>query len=391
MSGFKRLPMMLFRAGTSRGPLFLKSALPASAAQRDEVLLGLMGSSPAQTSDRPAAPSPLQAGLLPPPGASLLPRAAQALGVPQVDGLGGGQTVTSKVLVVNESSHPGVDVDYLVCEVDPRHPRVETSIDCGNMVAAVAPFAIAQGLTTETPPHTTVRIRSENTGALVEATLPAPIDAPAQGDGQPRTGTPVMVSFLDPGGTTCGTQLPTGAPTDWLEGTPVSCVDISMPMVIVEAAVLGKTGYESKVELDADKVLMGRLESLRQGAAARMRLGNVENKVMPKICMVAPPRWGGDITARYMVAPFNCDTHATMAITGALCLGGSALIEGTVAHGLVEPAGPHGVRTLFIEHPAGRLPVRIESHRTPERLLRITRASYARTARLLAEGVVYPL
>jgi 4-oxalomesaconate tautomerase len=389
----EKIAFMLYRGGTSRGPLFRRSALPCVTAARDARLLALMGS-PALP-PTPLRATPKATGVVPCPSAPTSDGAAR--GVAQLDGLGGGRSVTSKAVSVGRSLQPDCDVDYQVFEVGCSSPVVETSIDCGNMLAAVGPFAIRDGLVAACDPETRVRIYSLNTAARIEARVPTPgghliehSDCPVSAAGMPGTGINVALSFLAPAGTTCGALLPTGQPMDRVDGTELSCVDFSMPMVLVNSHDLDKSGYESKAELDADHTLMRRLEQLRRGAALKMRLGDVTGRIMPKICLVAPPRADGNLCARYIVAPFDSDCHPTMALTGAMCLAGAAVTPGTVAAHVARHLTPVAASLrVRIEHPAGALDVYLDIHADGAAPAHILRATFERTARLLADGVAY--
>ena len=385
---------MLYRGGTSRGPLFQASTLPAEPAHRDAALLALMGSPPLPLPGLPAAAAASSATAGPPSAPN--PTAPPA-GVTQLDGLGGGSAVTSKAVSVGPTQQPGCDVEYQVFEVGCSSPTVDASIDCGNMLAAVGPFAILAQLVPARDPETCVRIHSLNTGARIDACVPTPggrlaerSGRPQAAAGMPATGINVALSFLAPVGTTCGALLPTGRPMDLVDGTRVSCVDLSMPLVLVHSHDLGKSGYESKAELDADGALMHRLEQLRRGAALKMGLGNVAGHVMPKICLVAPPRADGNLCARYIVAPFKSDCHPTLALTGAMCLAGAAITPGTVAAQVAKRLAPTAAsQRVCIEHPAGALEVALTLDSSGAGPARIVRASFVRTARRLAEGYAY--
>lgn len=345
------------RGGTSKGPFFLASDLPKEERTRDRVLLSIMGSP-----DRR-----------------------------QIDGLGGGDSLTSKVAIVNISRRPGIDVEYLFAQVGVGSNIVDTSPNCGNMLAGVAPFAIEKGLVKTTSPMTIIRIFNINTEKVVEAVVPTPAgrltyDGDVQIDGVPGKGAGIVLNFLDAAGAKTGKLLPTGNAVDSVDDIAVSCVDYSTPIVFLAAQSVGKTGYESKQELDADSGLLNRLESIRRQAALKMGLGDVSGKVLPKIVLLAPPAANGNITSRYFV-PWNC--HAAHAVTGALCLAAACHIPGSVASGMVRlnVADPGAV---VVEHPSGTLEARVKfrdggTHGIPA----IESAGIVRTARLLISGVVY--
>ena len=348
------IPCLLMRGGTSKGPYFLEQDLPADPELRDRVLLAVMGSPD----------------------------------VRQIDGIGGGDSLTSKVVIVGRSSRPGIDLEYLFAQVAVGKGAVDTAPNCGNMLAGVGPFAIARGLVAARDPVTTMRIYNRNTGKIIESIVQTPggavtYDGAARVDGVPGTGAPIVLNFLDAAGAKTGKLLPTGKPMDVIDGIEVSCVDLASPLVFVRAADLGKTGHESKRELDADPDLVARIEPLRRKAALAMGMGDVAGKVLPKFAIVAPPARDGTLAARYFV-PWNC--HSAFAVTGALCLGAAARIPGTVAHAVARADEP-GV--VVIEHPAGALETRMLTRDDGSGVPVFERAGIVRTARPLLEGVVH--
>ena len=348
------IPCMLMRGGTSKGPFFLEDDLPRDAELRDRVLLAAMGS----------------------------PH------IRQIDGIGGGDSLTSKVVIVGRSTRPGIDLEYLFAQVAVGEGAVDTAPNCGNMLAGVGPFAIMRGLVEARDPETSIRVYNRNTGKIIEAVVQTPcsevtFDGDARVDGVPGTGAPIVLNFLDAAGAKTGKLLPTGNVVDIIDGIEVSCVDLASPLVFVRAADLGKTGYESKRELDADPALIARIEPLRRQAALRMGLGDVSGKVLPKFAIVAKPRNGGTVAARYFV-PWNC--HSAFAVTGALCLGAAARIPGTIVYGVADQEEP-GV--VVIEHPAGSLETRMSTRDDGTGVPVFERAGIVRTARPLLEGVVH--
>lgn len=351
------IPCLMMRGGTSKGPYFLAEDLPAEALLRDEVLLAVMGS----------------------------PH------VRQIDGIGGGDSLTSKAVIIDRSARPGIDIEYLFAQIAVGKGGVDTAPNCGNMLAGVGPFAIERGLVAATDPTTTIRIYNRNTAKVIEAVIETPggevvYDGDAKIDGVPGTGAPIVLNFLDAAGAKTGKLLPTGHPLDVIDGTELTCVDLSSPLVFVDAASMGKTGYETKRELDADRQFLDRLEWLRRKAALRMGLGDVAGKVLPKFALVAPPTSNGNIASRYFV-PWNC--HSSYAVTGALCLGAAASIPGTVAHRVARTnANSPGV--VVIEHPAGRLETRMSMRATLGSDVPVfDRAGIVRTARPLLAGHVH--
>jgi 2-methylaconitate cis-trans-isomerase PrpF len=348
---------MLMRGGTSKGPFFLASDLPEDIYSRDQFLLSVMGSPD----------------------------------IRQIDGIGGGNTLTSKAIIVGPSARTGIDIEYLFAQVSVTENTVDTGPNCGNMLSAVAPFAIERGLVIAVDPQTTVNIFNINTNKVIEAVIQTPggrvtYDGDVHIDGVPGTGAGVLLRFLDAAGAKTGSLLPTDNAMDIIDGVPVSCVDFTTPMVFIAAASLGKTGHESKAELDADSSLLETLERLRLKAAWLMGMGDVSGKVLPKLALLSTPRNGGTITSRYFV-PWNC--HAAHAATGATCVAAACCIPGTVA-ARIAPSGPGMERIVTIEHPAGKIETRVQLQQAVDRGIPIiSSAGIVRTARPLFSGQVF--
>jgi 2-methylaconitate cis-trans-isomerase PrpF len=348
------IPCVLMRGGTSKGPVFLASDLPTRSEERDEMLLDAMGS-----------------------GHEL-----------EIDGIGGGSPQTSKVAIVSRSDHPDADVDYLFVQVMVSQRRVDTAPNCGNMLCAVGPFAIDQGLVAAQNGVTQVRIRNLNTGTFICADVCTPggkvtYEGDTAIDGVPGTAAPVGLTFLDAAGSKTGKLFPTGSTVDWLGDVPVTCIDMAMPMMLVEAAQLGKTGSESPAELDADQHFLQRLETLRLRAGLLMGLGDVTDKVIPKPVLVAPARAGGTLQVRYFM-PHNC--HKALAITGSIGLATACVTEGTVLERMLGQRPEKRLATVRIEHPSGAIEVGLSyvGHDAST-----VRASVVRTARRLFSGNVH--
>ncbi len=351
----RAIPCLFMRGGTSRGPYFLKRDLPADEATRDKVLLAAMGS-----------PDSLQ-----------------------IDGLGGATTLTSKVAILSESDHPWADVDFLFAQVSVAQPKVDFGPTCGNILAGVGPAAIERGLVKAEDGETTVKIRAVNTGALIEAVVRTPggevtYDGDTAIDGVPGTAAPILLNFMEVVGSKTGKLLPTGYRREEIEGVDVTCIDVAMPVAIARASALGKTGFETKAELDADTAFWERVEAIRRIAGFRMGLGNVANSVIPKFAIIAPPRYGGSVTSRYFV-PDSC--HSSHAVTGAICVGCCSLLKGSVADGVAVVTGSRR-ETLAIEHPSGKMEVAFVT-RSEGSEITVERAGVVRTARLLFSGHVH--
>jgi 2-methylaconitate cis-trans-isomerase PrpF len=344
-----RIPCVLMRGGTSRGPYFLAEDLPADPALRDAVLLAAMGS-----------PHPMQ-----------------------VDGIGGAQTLTSKVAIVSSSRTPGVDVDYLFAQVDVGRAIVDTKPNCGNMLAGVGPFAIEAGLVPARQGETLVRILNVNTNTRVDAVIRTPggvvtYEGEASIPGVAGTAAPIMLRFRDVAGSKTGKLFPTGARMEEIDGTRATLIDGAMPMVLLAAADLGADVHATPDALNADTALFARVERLRREAGQRMGLGDVSDSVVPKPCLVGPAKDGGaDFTARYFT-PHDC--HRAMAVTGGITLAAAARMPGTLAH---EAAGGDPGELVRIAHPSGvmEVPIGLEDGA-------VAWAGTLRTARRIFEGTL---
>jgi 2-methylaconitate cis-trans-isomerase PrpF len=351
----RRIPCVLMRGGSSKGLFFLASDLPADLAARDRVLLAVMGSPD----------------------------------IRQIDGLGGGDDQSSKVVLIQPSRRDGIDVEYLFAQVSVGRDLVDTTPNSGNMLSGVAPFAIGHGLIRAGDPQTVVRIFNLNTGRRVEAVVQTPggrVTFTGDGtlDGVPGTSAPIVLRFHEPAGSRTGKLLPTGQPLDIVDGIPVSCVDFANPIVLVEAASVGKTGHESKAELDGDRPWLAQLEQLRRAAARRMGMGEVAGAGLPKVAMLAPPAHGGTLASRYFV-PSAC--HAAHALTGALCVTAACNIAGSVAARIANPDG-RDIDAIRLEHPSGFVETRCElGARDAGGLPVIASASIVTTARPLFSGM----
>ncbi|MBI3444721.1 MAG: 4-oxalomesaconate tautomerase [Magnetospirillum sp.] len=347
------IPCLFMRGGTSRGPFFLDSDLPAETALRDRVLLAVMGSPDKR----------------------------------QIDGLGGAHPLTSKVGIVRKSAVAGVDLDFLFAQLQPDKDVVDTTPNCGNMLAAVVPFALERGLVAAQGETTTLRVLTLNTDMQCDITIRTPgghveYEGEARIDGVPGTSSPISINFLDTAGSVCSGLLPTGKVRDEIDGMAVTCIDNGMPMVLFRAADMGRTGRESVAELNGDVELKARIEALRLKAGPLMGLGDVSAKSYPKMCLLAAPAEGGSIGTRCFI-PHVC--HDAIGVLAAVTVATGCVLEGSVADGLaVMPDGL--VKTVAVEHPTGEFSVELELD--PADPQKVIRAALLRTARLLMKGEV---
>ncbi|MEU0128175.1 4-oxalomesaconate tautomerase [Streptomyces sp. NPDC006289] len=343
---------LLMRGGTSKGAYFLAGDLPADPAARDALLLRIMGS-----------PDPRQ-----------------------IDGLGGAHPLTSKVAVVSESEHPDADVDYLFLQVSLEKPEVSDRQNCGNLLAGVGPFAVERGLVAAGDGRTSVRIRMVNSDDLATATFPTPgrrVDytGEARISGVPGEAAPVLIEF----GQGAGPLLPTGRARDVVAGTPVTCVDNGMPTVLIAAASLGVTGYESPRELEDDTALRNRVETIRLEAGPLMGLGDVRATTVPKLSLLSPPAHDGAVTTRTFI-PHRC--HTALGVLGAAGVAAALRIDGSVAEGIAR-LPEHGDR-LRIEHPTGFIDIEAAVGAGADGAPAARRTAVVRTARKIFDGTVFP-
>ncbi|MDR6713759.1 2-methylaconitate cis-trans-isomerase PrpF [Pseudomonas hunanensis] len=349
----QRIPCVLMRGGTSKGPFFHAWDLPSNVVERDEMLINLMGS-----------------------GHEL-----------EIDGIGGGSPQTSKVAIISPSLDAEADVDYLFVQVMVAQRRVDTAPNCGNMLCAVGPFAIEQGLVKANDGQTLVRIRNLNTNTFVNSLVETPggivrYEGRTAIDGVPGTAAPVQLTFLDAVGSKTGTLFPTGQARDVIDGVELTCIDMAMPMMIVEASQLGVSGGESPAELDADSRLLKRLEALRIKAGLAMGLGDVSGMVIPKPVLISPARYDGTLQVRYFM-PHNC--HRALAITGAIGLATACVSPGTVVMDMLGE-GAEALSEVRLEHPSGGIEVALSRSGADGKTIQ---ASVVRTARRLFSGFVY--
>jgi 4-oxalomesaconate tautomerase len=340
---------MWMRGGTSKGGYFLKDDLPTD---RDAFLLRVMGS-----------PDALQ-----------------------IDGMGGADPLTSKVAVVSKSAREGVDVDYLFLQVFVDQAIVTDAQNCGNILAGVGPFAIERGLVAAGESETKVTIFMENTGQIAVATVQTPgglvtYNGPAKIDGVPGSHAPIPLEFRDTAGSSCGTLLPSGNAFDVVNGVRVTLIDNGMPCVVMKAEDVGITGYEDRDWLDTNADLKATIEAIRLAVGERMILGDVREKSVPKMMLVAPPKNGGSITVRSFI-PHRA--HASIGVLGAVSVATACLIPGSPAAEVA--AIPQGARKIVsVEHPTGEMSCVLEIVDAGA----VKSAALLRTARKLMDGIVF--
>ncbi|MGW5331271.1 4-oxalomesaconate tautomerase [Streptomyces bauhiniae] len=359
------IPSLFMRGGTSRGPFFDARTLPDDLPTRDAVLLAALGSPDAR----------------------------------QIDGVGGAHPLTSKLGMVRPAGTAEADLEWTFAQIQPGGDTVDTSANCGNMLAAVVPFAIETGMLTPAGDRTSARVLTRNTGMVAEITVPTPADGsgtryvsyqgPARIDGVPGTAAAVEIGFLDTAGSVAGALLPTGRVRDTVDVPDIGPVEVTLidngqPLVIVAAERLGATGYETPAEIDADTALKARVEALRLVCGSAMGLGDVTSRNYPKMTLVAPPRYGGALSTRSLI-PRLC--HQSIGVLAAVTAATACALEGSVAHDLADGDLSGARIEVSVEHPAGAFDVTLG--RDPGDARRFTRSALVRTARLLMAGDLF--
>ncbi len=372
-----KIPCAIYRGGTSKPIFILEKDLPQDPKKRDQVILAAFGSPD----------------------------------IRQIDGLGGADPLTSKVAYIGPPTVPNTDINYTFGYVGISAPVIDYRGNCGNSSAAVGPFALLRGLIKPKEPITTTRIYNTNTKKVIVAEFSVRdgeflSEGGLRIDGVPGTGSKILLDFINSGGSVTGRLLPTGKVKEEVKfptvGTlTVSMVDAANPFVFVRARDLGLQGNESMEEVAGNGQLLDRCEEVRSTVAEIMGIAKKEEATrlspgVPKIALISPPTTyrtpkgtidGSevDIIARMTALQ---KLHKAYAVTGAVCLGTAAKIEGTVVHEIfreIQPGNPPAVR---IGHPSGTIQVEIELEKR-EGQLELTKAALARTARLLMDGFVH--
>ena len=349
----RAIPCFLMRGGTSKGPFFTFDDLPSDPALRDRVLLRMLGSPDKR----------------------------------QIDGIGGAHPLTSKVGMVRASHETGTDLEFLFAQLQPDKDTVDTKPNCGNMLAAVVPFALERALVQAQGDTSTFRVLTLNTGMYADITVQTPggritYDGDARIDGVPGTSAPVNIRFLDTEGSVCGSLLPTGAIKDVFalpDGRQIeaTCIDNGMPMVLLRAADVQRSGHESVADLNGDTELKALLEALRLQAGEKMALGDVAEKNYPKMCLLAEPHAGGHIATRCFI-PHVC--HEAIGVLAAVTVATACVLPDSVAQGLTAPRSKDAA--FSVEHPSGEFSVSLDLDSAGN----VQSAALLRTARLLMKG-----
>ena len=369
----RRIPAVFIRGGTSKGVFFHARDLPDAPAERDRVILQALGS-----------PDPYHR---------------------QLDGMGGGLSSLSKAVIVERSRRPDADIDYTFAQVAVDRAVVDFAGTCGNLSAAVGPFAVDEGLIEVPDGEVTLRVHMTNPGKLYDAQF-AVKDGMTVEDGDyvmpgvAGTGRRITLDYLDPGGAMTGRLLPTGAVRDEIEiddlgRIAVSLVDATNPVVFVDAASLGRRATESPDALDADATFMARMDAIRRQGAVMMGLAERPEQAAlaaPKVGIVGPPaafraldgtETGADEMDLSVRVVSMERVHRAVPGTNGMCVAAAARIAGTIPHARARAGSP-----LRIGNPSGVLPVEADVVRDADGAWQVRSITVFRTQRRLMEGAV---
>ena len=346
------IPFMQFRSGSSKGIYFLADDLPQEEEHRDQMILDAIGRDKSQ-----------------------------------IDGLGGGVPLTSKVAVVALSEQEGVDVDYLFVQVVVGENRIDSRPNCGNILAGVGPFALEKGLVHATGEETRIVVRMLNSNKICELVIQTPNEkitysGNAVIDGVKGSSAPITCVYTDLAGSVTGALLPTGNEIDTVDEIELTCIDNGMPVVLMRATDLGVTGYESPDKLDSNIELKKKLESIRLQIGPKMNLGDVGGAAVPKMCIISEAKKGGLLNTRTFI-PYEC--HKSIGVLGAVSVATACLLTNSVVGDLANLAEGN---FQSIEHPAGELSISLEVDKTHEPIV-VKSAGVLRTARLLSNGQLF--
>jgi len=351
----QKIPCMLMRGGTSKGPFFDLRDLPADEKKRNRMLLRIMGSPD----------------------------------INQIDGLGGAKTVTSKVVMVQPSSRNGVDVDYLFAQVEIDKAVVDTRPTCGNMMTGVAPFAIERGMVDTSQLLTTVRVYNINTDSFIEVIVQTPdgkisYDGESEISGVPGRAALIQMNLFDQHGAKTGSLFPTGKKKEDIDGVNVTLADACTALMLIKAEDLNLTGLEGHDYFAIRSDFMKRLARMRLEAGRRMGFGDVTDSVLPRIGILSKAQKNGTLKSQY----FTPHTfHHAHAVSGAICIAAACKVRGTVAND-VSNVSEDLSETIHIEHVSGSIPVQLDLAQAKGEWM-VKRAGVLRTARKIMDGFVF--
>lgn len=367
------------RGGTSKGCMFHKEELPENTDEWDSIFLQAMGD-----------PDPKQ-----------------------IDGLGGTVSSNNKIVIVWKSQEPGIDVEYLVGQVIVGKSQVDYKSNCGNMTAAVGPYAVEEGMVDITEPVTCVHMLNRNTGKYIDVTVPIDPETKSFAQdgncaiaGVDGTAAELNVKFLNPAGAKTGLLLPTGSCLDVLDipgfgKLEATILDVSNPMVLVRAGDIGMTGTELPGEINQNKEICDLLEKIRGTACCKMGFAkdlqdaSDNSPAVPKVGFVAEPKTyvdiaGNTVQAEEMdicarvISVFQC--HKACPLTSASAISVAAALKGSVVQQVMRPM--EQVKYVRIGHPSGIMTM-VPEVKEEDGALTLPSVCVQRTARRIMEGTLY--
>jgi len=375
MHEFEKIRSSIIRGGTSKGVYIMKKELPNDETVRDEVISSIFGGADER----------------------------------QIDGLGGANSLTSKVAIVSVSNRDDADIDYTFGQVDITTGRIDYNSNCGNILSGIGPYAIDEGLVSVTEPVTSVRIYNTNTNKISIAEVPvqygrAKSDGNYSIDGVPGRGAKIVLDFLDAAGSKTNSLFPTGNRTDTFEipgykTVEVSIIDITAPVVFVKASSIGLKGTELSSELTEEQSDL--LETIRGMAAER--IGFVEHYSEAKYTTPSTPKAiivsdaenyitesgtkiedsSINLTGRAMSMQ---KMHKAFPVTGGLCTAAASQLKGTVVYNCSQDTA--NTKEVVIGHPSGTMEFVIDIEDDGTNVI-FNKTAVARTSRRLMEGYVY--
>lgn len=376
----RKFKTVFMRGGTSKGCMFHKEDLPENREEWDGIFLQCMGD-----------PDPKQ-----------------------IDGLGGTVSSNNKIVIVWKSQEPDVDVEYLVGQVIVGKSQVDYKSNCGNMTAAVGPFAVEEGMVEIVEPVTTVRMLNRNTDKHIHVTVPIDHETGTfaqEGDcaiaGVDGTAAELKVKFMNPAGAKTGKLLPTGQVLDVLDipgfgKLEATILDVSNPMVLVRAEDIGLTGMELPEEINQNQAVSELLEKIRgtaccmMGFAKNLQDATDNSPAVPKVGFFTTPKTYTDLAGAVVkagemdlcarvISVFKC--HKACPLTSASAISVAAFLEGSLIWNTIG-APENGAENVRIGHPGGVMTMCPEiGYDAGE--MELSCVAVQRTARRIMDGTVY--
>ena len=356
------------RGGTSTGVIIFDEFLPKDHKLKEEIIKNIMG----------------------------VPLKGEVKNNYQITGLGRGYPTSNKVFILEQFNGRKTEIKSTLAQLAATKSKIDWSVNCGNMSSAIPMAALDYGLIECSTGINEIDIFNTNTQQEMKAyiniqdnEITPNINIPGVMGQYPK----VKLKLIDPSGSKTGKLFPTGNLIDIIEGIKVSCIDVAVPMIILRANDVKRTGKESVEKLNIDQKLKKKLKKIWVKAGLKMKLKNKSGTIMseeelansetiPKVCLVSEPDGDGHLTARYFTPQ---KPHKSLAVSGGSCLASACLIEGTIASDLLENKKKTNIAEnkykILIENPAGILEAEIEKEAH-----QIKNVSYIRNSQILMKG-----